>query len=79
MKVNVMEETKSVGILHMIKGPEDGGWIPTSSKSWFRPKLFSQGPVLKVWSPRATGFKGGTLRNSPHQCVHLGRDVFWRV
>lgn len=39
MKVNVMEETKPMGILHMKKGPEDGGWILTSLKSWFRSKL----------------------------------------
>lgn len=61
MKVSVTEETKPVGILHTIKGPEDGGWILTSSKSWFRSKLFSKAYVLKVWSPRATRSKGGTF------------------
>lgn len=61
MKVSVMEETKPVDILHTIKGPEDGGWILNSSKSWFRSKLFSKGHVLKVLSLKATDFKEGTL------------------
>lgn len=47
-KASVQEKTKALGFPHRTKGPENGGCILTSLKSWFRYKLSPKVRVLKV-------------------------------